>query len=63
MRWVGGRYKGCEAGTRQVQEVQGRYEAGTRGVSQAQGRYKGCEAYKLSFLLGDEGTLPPTIYC
>ena len=51
MRWVGGRYKGCEAGTRQVQEVQGRYEAGTRGVSQAQGRYKGCEAYKLSLLI------------
>ena len=39
-RWVQGRYKGCKAGTRQLQEVCGRYEAATMGVRWARGSYK-----------------------
>ena len=33
-RWVRGRQKGCEAGTRQVKGVQRRYKAGKIGARQ-----------------------------
>ena len=36
MRQVQDRYKGCEAGTRKVNGVRGRYKAGKRGARQVQ---------------------------